>query len=105
MRKLDPMDVLNGTTQCPDQDNQALVNDVIAWDKCNLTACLESLLHMEDAQKQTVHMLKRAYAIWQQLQDTYEQKKCQQSGISSKDFISLIMPEDKDVVKFTHNGV
>ncbi|MCO5552058.1 hypothetical protein L7F22_005568 [Adiantum nelumboides] len=71
LEKQDLLTIADSTTLQPDPADVAAV---AAWKKHDLSARLELLLHMEDAQTQTVRTLTIAHEIWKRLESTYERK-------------------------------
>ncbi|MCO5574715.1 hypothetical protein L7F22_028505 [Adiantum nelumboides] len=71
LEKQNLLTIIDGTTPQPNPTDAAALT---AWKALDLSARLELLLHMEDAQTQTVRTLTTANAIWERLRTTYERK-------------------------------
>ncbi|KAH6556046.1 hypothetical protein KP509_1Z208800 [Ceratopteris richardii] len=54
LQKLSFLSVVDGTEVCPARDDLQLATQVKAWDKKDLNAKLELLLHMMDMLKQSI---------------------------------------------------
>ncbi|MCO5579952.1 hypothetical protein L7F22_033819 [Adiantum nelumboides] len=90
------MAIVDGTSACPAPTAPTHAD----WMAKDLKARLEMLLHMEDAQTQTVRTLTTAKAIWDYLIATYERKnKASQVNLYKK-LNTLIMEEDSEADKF-----
>ncbi|MCO5558697.1 hypothetical protein L7F22_012283 [Adiantum nelumboides] len=90
------MAIVDGTFVCPAPTAPTHAD----WMAKDLKARLEMLLHMEDAQTQTVRTLTTAKAIWDYLIATYERKnKASQVNLYKK-LNTLIMEEDGEADKF-----
>eukprot|EP00250_Pteridium_aquilinum_P019822 c24589_g1_i1 orf=892-4791(+) len=100
LQKLNLLDIVDGGTLCPDRADPAQAQAVQDWEGRDLTARLELLLHMDDAQKQTVRTKTTAFDIWTQLRDTYEHKNVGSQVHNLKTLIKLNMNESEDVEKF-----
>ncbi|KAI5076031.1 hypothetical protein GOP47_0008096 [Adiantum capillus-veneris] len=100
LQKLDLLDILNGTSSCPDATIATNANAVRDWKDKDSSARLELLLHMDDAQKQAVRTLIIANATWVQLRDTYEHTDVSTQVGNLKLLVNQTMSDDQDVEKF-----
>ncbi|MCO5582551.1 hypothetical protein L7F22_036448 [Adiantum nelumboides] len=98
LEKQDLLTIADGTTLQPDPADVAAV---AAWKKRDLSARLELLLHMEDAQTQAVRTLTTAHDIWKRLESTYERKDVSAQVNLLKKLITLTVEDTSDIAKFT----
>ncbi|MCO5566609.1 hypothetical protein L7F22_020286 [Adiantum nelumboides] len=94
LEKQDLLTIADGTTLQPDPADVAAV---AAWKKRDLSARLELLLHMEDAQTQTVRTLTTAHEIWKRLESTYERKDVSAQVNLLKKLITLTMEDTSEM--------
>lgn len=97
LEKQELLGVVDGSIPNPGPADAAALAD---WNKKDLSARLELLLHMEDSQKQSMRMLKTAHEIWARLQTSYQRTDVSSRVNLLKKLVNLTMQETSDVPIF-----